>query len=125
MAINSGPRKTRQPTVLSPAQVERRRTIRILYRDLKVKYDGCTEWADARSPDLSTQGMFINTPHEFLTGAHLKLRFDLLRSGVCLQVVGEVRYCLPGMGVGVEFVNLPEYARAAIQEEVEDQGEAE
>ena len=34
--------------------------------------------------------------------------------------MGNVRYCLLGIGVGVQFVNLPEYARAAIEKELEE-----
>ena len=34
--------------------------------------------------------------------------------------MGNVRYYLPGIGVGVQFVNLPEHARAAIEKELEE-----
>ena len=102
----------------SPAVMERRRALRILSRDLKILYDGCSDWIDVRSPDLSVEGMFINTPHEFAVGARLKLRFHLVIAGITAQAEGEVRYCLPGIGVGVEFVNLPEFARTAIKKEL-------
>jgi hypothetical protein len=114
------PKKKPAPTGLTPAQAEQRRAVRILFHDLKIMYDGCTDWVDVRSPDLSTGGLFINTPHTFAKGTKLKLRFDLPGSGVLVQAVGEVRYCLPGMGVGVEFVNLPDFARSAIQKEVDE-----
>ena len=42
--------------------VEQRQAPRVLYRDLKVVYDGMTNVVDKRSPDLSASGMFINTP---------------------------------------------------------------
>ena len=101
------------------AAVERRRSERLLYRDLKISYDGCTDTVDVRSPDLTAHGMFINTPATFAVGAELTLRFDLLRTGVIVQTRGEARYCLPGVGVGVKFVDLPAYARAAIEKELE------
>lgn len=106
-------------TTTSLATLERRRAIRISSRDLKIMYDGCTDWVDVRSPDLSEDGMFINTPHKFAIGARLKLRFYLEVAGITVQAEGEVRYCLPGMGVGVEFVTIPDFARAAIQTEVD------
>jgi Tfp pilus assembly protein PilZ len=100
-------------------EIERRRAIRIVYRDLKIMYDGVTDWVEVRSPDLTPDGMFINTSREFRQGAHMKLRFELLQTGAVIQVMGDVRYCLPGVGVGVEFVNLPGCARAAIEKELE------
>ena len=48
----------------------------------------------------------------------MKLRFRLSRSGIEDHARGEVRYCLPGVGIGVEFIGLePEYLRA-IEEEI-------
>jgi hypothetical protein len=100
--------------------VEQRQAPRVLYRDLKIIYDGMADIVDKRSPDLTTSGMFINTPRCYPPGAQLRLRFDLLRTGVIVQALGDVRYCLPGIGVGVHFVKLPEYARAAIAKELEE-----
>jgi len=40
----------------SLAQLERRRAVRIVSRDLKIFYDGCDDWVDVRSPDLSADG---------------------------------------------------------------------
>jgi hypothetical protein len=99
--------------------VEQRQAPRLVYRDLKISYNGLTQTVSNRSPDLTPQGMFINTPRLFPPGALLKLRFDLVRTGVIVQALGDVRYWLPDTGVGVHFVNLPEYARAAIEKELE------
>ncbi len=103
---------------LTEMPVERRQATRVLYSDLKIVYDGLADVVYERSPDLTTSGMFINTPRSYPPGAQLKLRFDLLRTGVIVRALGDVRYCLPGIGVGVHFVNLPEYARAAIEKEL-------
>lgn len=99
--------------------VEQRRARRVLYSDLKIICDGMSNVVVKRSPDLSTSGMFINTPHPYPPGAQLQLRFELLRTGVIVQVLGDVRYCLQGIGVGVQFVNLPESTSAAIEKELE------
>jgi hypothetical protein len=45
------------------------------------------------------------------------LRFRLSRSGIEVHARSEVRYCLPGVGIGVEFIGLsPEYLSAIEQE---------
>ena len=100
-------------------QVEQRQAPRLLYRDLKIVYDGIPNVVDSRSPDLSTSGMFINTPRSYPLGAQLQLRFDLLRTGIKVHALGSVRYCLADIGVGVQFVDLAENARAAIAKELE------
>ena len=82
-------------------------------------YDGCTEAVPVRSPDLTPHGMFINTPRILAAGKELRIRFDLLRTGVIVHARGRVRYCLSGIGVGVEFFGLADYARVAIEKELE------
>ena len=104
---------------LTKIVVEQRKAPRVLFHNLKIIYDGMTDIVDERSPDLSTSGMFINTPRAYPEGAQIRLRFDLLRTGYIVRAQGEVRYCLPGIGIGVQFANLPEPARAAIERELE------
>ena len=48
----------------------------------------------------------------------LKLRFQLTRSGVEVATRCEVRYCLAGVGIGVEFLNLPSDSARAIETEI-------
>lgn len=89
------------------------------YRDLQMKYEGRSEDVPLRVPDLSEHGMFINTPREFPEGSVLKLKFMLTRTGYLVTARGEVRYCLPGIGIGVEFFEISEESREAISEELE------
>jgi PilZ domain len=86
-------------------------------RDLSVTYEGHSEKVLTRSPDLSTRGMFINTGHIFPEGAVLNVSFRLALSGVEIRTRAEVRYCLPGVGVGVEFVEISSQAARAIEDE--------
>jgi hypothetical protein len=72
----------------------------------------------ARLPDVSTGGMFINTNQRFPEGAVLNLRFRLAISGADIETRCEVRYCQPGVGVGVEFIGLSAEASEAIQHEI-------
>ncbi len=116
---DSGARLRRPVTKLTPAQEEQRRAIRIVDHELKIIYDGCSDWVDVRSPDISTSGVFVNTPHTFQKGARLKLRFELPGTGTRIQAVGEVKHCLPGIGVGVEFVDLHALARVEIQKYID------
>ena len=88
------------------------------YRDLTMRYEGRSEDVPLRVPDLSTHGMFINTPREFPEGSVLKLNFQLTRTGHLVSARGEVRYCLPGVGIGVEFFEISEEDQEAIMEEL-------
>ena len=86
--------------------------------ELSMIYEGFAEDIRVRPPDLSPHGMFINTSREYPQGAVLKLRFRLARTGVIVETRGEVRYCLKGVGVGVEFVGIPVESVRAIEEEL-------
>lgn len=88
------------------------------YRELSISYEGDSHSIPVRAPDISTHGMFINTAHRFPEGAVLNICFRLARTNVLITARGEVRYCLPGVGVGVEFIRLPEKAQQAIEQEV-------
>lgn len=88
------------------------------YRDLAVVYEGHSESIPVRVPDVSKHGMFVNTSRSFPEGAVLSVQFRLMRTGVLVQARGEVRYCLPGVGVGVEFIDISPEAARAIEEEM-------
>jgi PilZ domain len=88
-------------------------------RDLSVTYEGRSEDIALKPPDISTRGMFINTTHNFPEGAVLNVQFRLGHSGVQISTRAEVRYCLAGVGVGVEFVEISADAVKAIENEVD------
>ena len=87
-------------------------------RELRMNYEGRSDPILLRPPDISLHGMFVNTATHFPEGAIVNLRFRLTRSNVEVQTRGEVRYCLPGIGVGVEFVGIRPEATRAIEREV-------
>jgi hypothetical protein len=89
--------------------------------ELSMNYEGETEEIAVRPPDLSPNGMFVNTHKDLPQGAVLKLKFRLARTGVLVQVRCEVRYCLPGVGVGVQFIDISPEAFAAIKDEISEQ----
>lgn len=97
-----------------------RKTLRIhSIRQIAVQYEGTEELINSRVPDVSTTGMFINTSRNYAEGAVLNLSFCLALSGVEVQARGEVRYCLPGVGVGVQFVDIAENAIHSIEREIQ------
>lgn len=99
---------------------ENRRDVRHPHlSELSMIYEGYEEDICVRPPDLSSHGMFINTRTEYPEGAVLKLRFKLARTGVIINTRCEVRYCLRGVGVGVEFLAIPPESVRAIEEEIE------
>jgi hypothetical protein len=62
--------------------------------------------------------MFINTTADFPEGAILKLSFRLARSNYPIHARCEVRYCLLGVGIGVEFIGLSFADQQAIEKEI-------
>lgn len=88
------------------------------FRDLSVNYEGFSEDIITRPPDVSARGMFINTSRNFPEGAVLNVRFRLALTGIEIRSRCEVRYCVPGLGVGVEFVDIPPESVRAIEKEV-------
>jgi hypothetical protein len=88
-------------------------------RQIAVQYEGTEERIISRVPDVSTTGMFINTTRNYAEGAVLNLSFCLTLSGLEVQARGEVRYSLPGVGVGVQFVDLAESAIHSIEREIQ------
>jgi hypothetical protein len=89
------------------------------YRGLNIVYEGRSEHIAIRAPDISPRGMFIHIPQHFPEGAVLKLEFSLSRSGYLIHARAEVRYCLPGVGIGVEFVEISSEDEQAIADEID------
>ena len=86
-------------------------------RELSLSYEGSKEQIHIRPPNLSARGMFICTSHIFPEGAVLSLRFRLAYTGAELQTRCEVRHCMPGVGIGVEFIGVtPEMERQIARE---------
>ena len=90
------------------------------FSELSFVYEGRFEEVPIRPPDISVQGMFLQTPHHFAEGAVLKVRCRLARSRHEVHARAEVRYCLPGVGVGIEFVEISAEDREAIENELRD-----
>jgi hypothetical protein len=88
------------------------------YTDLHLTFEGSSQEIPVKVPDISTRGMFINTAKYFPQGAVLKINFRLVRTDVVINTRAEVRYCLEGVGIGVEFIDITEDAQDAIEREL-------
>jgi PilZ domain len=66
--------------------------------------------------------MFINTAADFPEGAILKVSFRLAKSNHPIDTRCEVRYCLSGVGIGVEFVDMHPDDQKAIAKETHTPG---
>ena len=91
-------------------------------RNLSLTYEGQSEAVAVHPPDISPKGMFINTPVHFPEGSVLKVSFHLARSNHHVQTRCEVRYCMPGIGVGVEFIGIAPKDQNAISDEIQSMG---
>jgi hypothetical protein len=88
-------------------------------KDVSLSYEGRSEVLSVRLPDISPRGMFLNTVSSFPEGAVLKVHFHLSRSNHPVDVRCEVRYCLPGVGVGLEFIGITPEDEKAIRNELQ------
>jgi PilZ domain-containing protein len=86
--------------------------------DLSITYEGHGGEVRLHTPDISSQGMFIHTSIVVPEGAVILVKFRLRRTNFEVRARSEVRYSLPGVGVGVEFVDISPEARQAIEEEL-------
>jgi hypothetical protein len=91
-------------------------------RELSLTYEGQSEAVAVHPPDISPKGMFINTPVHFPEGSVLKVSFRLARSNHRVETRCEVRYCMPGLGVGVEFIGIAARDQKAISDEIQSIG---
>jgi PilZ domain len=88
-------------------------------REITVNYEGQDERTLVKAPDLSPNGMFISTSRRFPEGAVLNLQFRMAVTNAVVRTRCEVRYCLPGVGVGVEFIGIEPEAKRNIERELE------
>jgi len=88
--------------------------------ELHMSYEGSDCEVPIRPPDISAHGMFVNTSTHFPEGTIVNLRFRLTWSNLEVQTRAEVRYCLPGIGIGVEFVGIGPEAVREIEKELKE-----
>jgi c-di-GMP-binding flagellar brake protein YcgR len=70
----------------------------------QIECEGCMALAFSR--DVSTGGMFVETTLPCEAGVRVGLRFHLNDGGPIVPVQAEVKYVVPKLGMGVEFLDL-------------------
>lgn len=91
---------------------EKRRSKRISYVcEVECEGDGVSR-LNTRINDLSTSGVFIDSMTCFAVGSVLNMRFRI--GDRLIEATGEVRYAMPGVGMGVRFVSLKPADHATI-----------
>jgi len=88
------------------------------FRDLAISCEGRTEQIKLRTPDISPFGMFVNTDYLFPEDAVLQIRFTLPFTRHHVRARGKVRYSLPGVGIGIQFVEISAEDQNAIDKEI-------
>jgi hypothetical protein len=98
--------------------IDRRETKRVTYIcEVNCETAGANR-ITTRVNDISTTGMFIDSMTSFPVGSVLKLRFRVKER--LIETLGEVRYSMPHVGMGVRFINLNAEQMALIESLVED-----
>ena len=69
--------------------------------------------ANVRIADLSVDGAFVDAMTVLPPGTIAQLRFSVEARELAL--VAEVRYSMPGMGMGVRFLDVSEADRSALE----------
>lgn len=70
-----------------------------------------------RINDISLTGMFIDSMTSFAVGSVLKLKFRVRDR--LIEALGEVRYSMPQVGMGVRFINLNAEQTAVLESLIE------
>jgi hypothetical protein len=70
--------------------------------------------------DVSVGGMFVTAKDPFPSDSDVALSFRLRAGDPPIASRGKVVYSLPGMGMGITFVDLSEEARQTLQKFVDE-----
>jgi hypothetical protein len=57
------------------------------------------------SRDVSTGGLFLNTPDPLVPGSQVELCFRVTPEGPQIECSGRVVYALAGVGMGIQFLD--------------------
>jgi hypothetical protein len=66
------------------------------------------------SRDVSAGGLFLKTPNPLVAGSSVELTFSVSPEGPNLRCSGCVVYSLPGVGMGIQFLDTTGQIEVAI-----------
>lgn len=99
---------------------EKRRSKRISYIcEIECEGEGLSR-LNSRINDLSASGVFIDSMTCFAVGSAIRLKFRL--GNIVIDTLGEVRYSMPQVGMGVRFLGLKPGELTAIEALVSGSG---
>jgi hypothetical protein len=102
-----------------PRSWKEREYQRLTYFDgLTIRIEEGQDSVKPKTLDISQSGMFLNTEYLFPEGTMLEISFTLPVTKYVINVRAEVRYSLPGTGVGVKFTQISAEDRQAIEREI-------
>jgi eukaryotic-like serine/threonine-protein kinase len=100
-----------------PALSRRRQFVRAPYVTPVLIVSPAERPIDARSEEISEEGMLVVSPVSFGLGASLQLRFACPTTGEMIAISGSVRWTREGRGrtaMGLEFIDAPQALRGAV-----------
>jgi serine/threonine-protein kinase len=106
-----------RPSVPNPPPSHRRHHVRAPYVTPVLLVSATGSEIEARSEEISEEGMLVVTPLAFPLGAPLKMRFASPMTGEMILLEGSVRWTRDGRGrsaMGVEFGNVPPVLRGVV-----------
>jgi hypothetical protein len=104
-------------------QQEMRRQPRVAhFEEIWIGQDGIFSRTGGHIRNISTSGVFIETEQSFGGGSVVNLRFSLGESKELVNCSAIVRNVQPGLGLGVEFLDLSSGSRNRIAAFVAEQG---
>ncbi len=81
---------------------------RLSKRDRRALEVGCESFGLDQifiSRDVSTGGLFLNTPDPLVPGSQVELNFRVTPEGPEIECSGRVVYAVPGVGMGIQFID--------------------
>ena len=66
------------------------------------------------SRDVSAGGIFLKAPNPLVSGSTVELTFAISPEGPDIQCQGRVVYSLPGVGMGIQFLDVTGQVEVAI-----------
>ncbi|MGO9838405.1 MAG: serine/threonine-protein kinase [Polyangiaceae bacterium] len=111
------PGEVDRPTVRNPPPSHRRMHIRAPYVTPVLLFSPTGSEIQARSEEISEEGMLVLTPLAFPLGSPLKLRFASPVTGEMISIDSSVRWLREARGrsaMGVEFIGVPPVLRRVV-----------
>jgi len=78
---------------------------------LNVVIKGINRDFKCETKDLSLNGIFIKTAHNFSNYEFLDLSIEVLPTKAEIEVLGEIVHAIPGYGIGLKFIDYFDNAK--------------